>query len=118
MAVSNPEYTVKQGAFLDILPVGGLVDYGYDADGDPVELEVHSNVGEVSLEIADGNLLATADPGFEGTAVVTLTATDRPDGRGRSDELRFVVTFGEGIISGAKYEDLNGSGERDPGERG
>ena len=40
--ISNPEYTVAQGSFLNILAEGGLLSFAYDDDGDPLEVRLVS----------------------------------------------------------------------------
>ena len=41
-SISDPEYTVLQGSFLNILAAGGLLTFAYDDDGDPLEVRLES----------------------------------------------------------------------------
>jgi hypothetical protein len=64
----------------------------------------------------------TPSPGFVGTARITLTAHDGPNGpddwRGRTAEQAFDLSVGLGTVTGSKWEDLDRDGTRDIGDPG
>ncbi|MFV2070478.1 MAG: SdrD B-like domain-containing protein, partial [Pirellulales bacterium] len=93
-----------------------------DPDGDALTLSVDVDVPEVVPLLVGRAVTFTIDPGFTGTARVTVTATDRLDGMGaasgRSATQSFDFTVGTPAIYGTKFDDLNQNGVQDPGEPG
>ena len=97
-----------------------------DTLGDPVLVHVVSDTPQVKVEMLDAtNLLITELPGFDGTAVITVTAFDglgaAGDPHGRQHAVTFEYTTGTNsaqAIYGVKFNDLDGDGVRDAGEPG
>ncbi|HEX6657470.1 MAG TPA: LamG-like jellyroll fold domain-containing protein, partial [Ilumatobacter sp.] len=94
--------------------------------GDPIYLHVVSDTPQVQVQMLDeSNLLITETPGFDGTAVITVTALDglgaAGDPHGRHHTVTFEYTSGGNsaqAIYGTKFNDIDGDGVRDPNEPG
>ena len=69
---ANPEYTVDQGSFLNILAAGGIASYAVDDDGDPMEVRLisvpsHHVPGGFTLDPSgNGAFTYTPDPAYGG----------------------------------------------------
>jgi len=92
-----------------------------DPEGDPVVLNaISSNPAGVVVNVVGSALSIAPDPGFAGTALITVTAADgiAANPLGGVREVRFDFTAGANAIYGTKFRDLNANGVRDDGEPG
>lgn len=91
-------------------------------DSDPVFFEVFSDSGSVSVSVAGQTVTVAADANFQGTARITVIASDGPSGPadtcGRSDTIGFDVSAGVGAAYGTQFHDLDKGGDHDKGEPG
>lgn len=106
------------------VPLAVIALSASDADDDPIVFTAESDNARVQAFILPGDELRLAtEPGFVGSARITVRAHDGPhfdgDWRGRSSQVAFDYhAGGSSAIYGSKYDDLNRNGLRDPGEPG
>ena len=87
-------------------------------------IQVFSNNPNVTAFFDGEYVRYSTTPGFVGSAVLTIVASDGPstsltyDWRGRSDVARVEVSIGTNAIIGTVFDDLNQNGVQDPGEGG
>ncbi|HEY4632892.1 MAG TPA: LamG-like jellyroll fold domain-containing protein, partial [Candidatus Limnocylindrales bacterium] len=120
---NNNDGFASGGAFRSVGPI--RIDVR-DQLGDPVYLHVMSDTPLVQVQMLDeSNLLIRELKGFDGTAVITVTAFDglgaAGDPHGRYDTVTFEYTTGGNsaqAIYGTKFNDIDGDGVRDPDEPG
>jgi hypothetical protein len=79
-----------------------------DLDGDNLTFTASSNVAEVSTSVSGDQLTLTPDPGYSGTATITVNVSD---GNGGTDQITFdlVVTPAPTLWSDQNTTDLGGS---------
>lgn len=91
--------------------------------GDAVFLGAASSDNpNVTVQLVGNQLTLTPAGGFTGVAHITVTFFDGPSGaldwRGRSASRTFDFSVGLAAITGAKFNDFNNNGVRDPGDTG
>jgi hypothetical protein len=89
-----------------------------DADFDPSYLTVSSDSPYVTAVLDGTTLVITPESWYQGTARITVTATDGVnaphDSHGRSDVMSFDFTTGASAVYGTVWNDQDGDGVRDP----
>jgi len=108
-------YTTYSNGPLSV-PTPGILQNDVDIDGDPltatlVELPSHGTVGL----LPDGSFLYTPAPGFFGVDSFTYSSND---GQSDSAPAKVTIVVLASGLSGTVFEDLDVSGQLDPGEPG
>ena len=88
----------------------------------PCYFAASSDIQNVATAVSSNRLTITPEANFVGTARITVTAQDGPNGpgdwRGRTAEQTFDLSVGLGTVTGSEWEDQDRDGTRDIGDPG